>query len=175
MEYFWGDKASLVKPGTEGYVRRLHRRILGRTLTTVNPGHEAEAVYIWVLPTTTRGVPPAYKDYEENVVWANVHYFEGTYWCYLYNLPGVVGDFLGATKSQHQTLKSALRRARKAVGRFAPKAPGGWTKEFMANVSPLNSIYPRTLPRYTRQGMDRYYDDFLERECLDQEEVMFRK
>jgi hypothetical protein len=127
-------KARLVKPGTEEKLLRLHRQVLGRTITVVHP--YADRVYVRVLPTSTMGVIP-YNSPE--VVWADICYKQPGYSCHVRTPQGL-------RVSNHKTLASALRKARKAVSRHATTKPEpGWTHELHRRVRPLISVYPRLI------------------------------
>ena len=164
------QKQKLVKPGSETQLMGLHKKVLGRTLTIVDP--HASAVYIRVFPTTTEGgFPPMGED----IVWANIMWnpWTGKYRCLLYNLPGL------APKTEHYSLKSALRKARRAVAQNSSIPPQGWFQRFQKNVKPLRSVYPtpwkvESYDRYKEQYHEDLLWDNMEKE-VDEEYDRWRK
>lgn len=156
-------REKLVKPGTERQMVNLHRKVTGRVLTYVTP--LPNAVCVRVTPTYLRGRAPYGS---KTAVWASIFWRArtGKYHCHIYGVEGA--DRVFGLESDHLTLKSALRRARKAVARHATeKPPQGWTEELDHHVPPLTSIYPTAEAVEINKRFERAYLAEVERDFLD--------
>lgn len=157
-------KAWFIQPCKEAKYRRLHGQVLGRTITLIDP--TGKAVYIRVLPTITYGAIPVDR---EDLVWASVWWnHKDGYVCSINNLPH---RFLDKDKTtNHMSLESALRRARKAVAKKAPKPEGRWTPV----VLPLHKdVYPTVRAIESDLEYERQYWEDVEREHAEEAERMF--
>lgn len=121
------------------HFRKQHKRQVGRVLQIITVGGDFS--YIRVIPTITMGLVP-YR-IKDPLIWATVgwNHRQGNWFCCIHNLPGKL-DPVG-TRSVHKTLKSALRRARKVVNKYAPKPPSEWTVDL--NIESIKDIYPSQL------------------------------
>lgn len=167
-------KEALVESGTESQLRRLHEHMIGRVMTHVQV--TANVIIIRVLPTSTCGAIPVGS---KTIVWASINRrvvqedSDGKiygYRCVVHNLPGEdpIRQSLGlGTETYHQSLRSAVRHARKAVGLYAEKQSRGWSHAW--KTTPLESLYPSEIDIQIRRDYEELFRMDIEEqfECMD--------